>query len=827
MKCALDFIKLLKGASLSSPHSGLSEEVCEQLRDPPTEILEIENDDHLFSIEVYLALHNVSRECYNKMCDVLAHRFPEQKLLSYYQVKRKVELLMGIVPIVNNMCVRSCVAFPGAYVHLEQCPKCNEPRYDELKLHKKNGAKKIGHQHTYTMPLSLQMQAQYRNPEGAMAMGYLAKIVEDVLAELETTGGLKTFDDVSHGSLFWGAYAAGQIGANDDIVMLSINGAQLYRSKKSDCWIYIWVILNLGPDKRYRCKYALPGAVIPGPNHPKDLDLFLFPGLFHIWDTSKGLILLVYIFLALILADGPAMALMSEMVGHTGRHGCWIYCPLIWRQKPRLGTYYPALLKPALPYDVLGCSHGDVAPSNLEVAPHVLAADYWENEAHLFASTVSNYELRKETELSKPSIFSGLSCMFDLPGCFPLDYMHLVALNITDLFVNLWRGTISGSKQDAASLPWAIDHSAEVARAASFLPGSYDRPPCNITEKITSGYKAKEWMTYFYGYGPAMLRRVLPETYLKNYTKFVAAGQLMGKSMISKLELRCADTLACDVETEYEHLYYGRDIDLLHFVRPAVHTFCHAARQVYLTGPLPGHTQYIMERSIGDLGGEIWLPSNPFANLSERALLRCQINTLKAMVPTLDEHGPPRLPRGAVDVGADFVFLRALDFTECWVSNVKAAVFHKYLLVHGHQPAVRVDHFSFQVQKWAHLHLPNDQVARSAWKENLKPLSKICIARIVQVSIDGHLEIGEVRYYCQMAVGASLHTVALLSVFGPQDKALYKELNGTVWLAEYRGDAALQVINVNSIQVVVAMVPDTDASHRSGPSLTAFREDDK
>lgn len=491
--------------------------------------------------------------------------------------------------------------------------------------------------------------------------------------------------------------------------------------------------------------------MIPGPNHPKDLDSFLFPGLFHvsalmndrlkIWNAATKTTSLVHVFLALVLADGPAMAAMSGMVGHTGRRGCRLYCPLIWRRKPRLGTYYPAMLQPAQPYSVPGCSHGDVNRAMITVSPEVLAAEYDTNEARLLASrSQAEYELiRKETGLSKPSIFSGLSRRFNLPGCFPLDYMHLVALNITDLFVNLWRGTITGGQQDPLLHPWAVlqgdiwvAHGAEVGRAAPFLPGSFDRPPCNIAEKISSGYKAKEWMTYFYGYGPAMLRRHLPPVYLKNYAKIVTAGQLMGRTKISKGELLRAHQLASQAEVEYERLYYNRDPDLLHHVRPCMHVFGHGPGEVRLVGPLPGCTQYIMERSIGDLGGEIRLPSNPFANLSERALLRCQVNALYAMYPALDDDPTPRLPRGALDIGNDYIMLRARDACPRWVPPVEAAPFHRYLTEIGHPPPEAIGEYAIQVQKWARVRLPNDQVARSEWKESLKPLCKIRIARVVQ-----------------------------------------------------------------------------------------------
>jgi hypothetical protein len=41
-------------------------------------------------------------------------------------------------------------------------------------------------------------------------------------------------------------------------------------------------------------------------------------------------------------------------------------------------------------------------------------------------------------------------------------------------------------------------------------------------------------------------------------------------------------------------------------------------------------------------------------------------------------------------------------------------------------------HNYLAVRRWARLRLPNGQVARSMWKESLKPLTKIRIARNVK-----------------------------------------------------------------------------------------------
>jgi len=85
-----------------------------------------------------------------------------------------------------------------------------------------------------------------------------------------------------------------------------------------------------------------------------------------------------------------------------------------------------------------------------------------------------------------------------------------------------------------------------------------------------------------------------------------------------------------------------------------------------------------MERTIGNLGEEIRQPSNPYANLSQRGLLRCQVNALTAMIPDL---GPPApsLPRGAIDLGQGYVLLRAQDRYDRPMRPQEAGALLRYL----------------------------------------------------------------------------------------------------------------------------------------------------
>ena len=184
-------------------------------------------------------------------------------------------------------------------------------------------------------------------------------------------------NDVFCGSDYLDAVENGHINDYGTVVMLSIDGAQLYHNKKSDCWIYIWVILDLAPDQRYKIRNILPGGIILGPGKPKNLDSFLFPGLAHvsalqreglnIWDGYHRRMAVSFLFLLLALADAVAMAELSGSVGHHGRKGCRLLCPFVGRNKLGSSHYYPALLKP-LGADNPSSNHPDISIKSLPPA---------------------------------------------------------------------------------------------------------------------------------------------------------------------------------------------------------------------------------------------------------------------------------------------------------------------------------------------------------------------------------------------------------------------------------------------------------------------------
>ena len=197
---------------------------------------------------------------------------------------------------------------------------------------------------------------------------------------------------------------------------VSLDGAQLYNNKHSDCWMYIWIILNLPLDKCYLKVNILPSRFIPGPNKLKNIDLFLFPGFHHlavlqceglqVWGSLTNMQCLSDTYLMFTTADGPVLVYWDGMVGHSSRNGCHLYCGVLGCHKDHGNHYYPALLCPC-DHPVLGSDHTDIDVFRI---PQGGSIKYMQNLMKIVsvANQMQWDRMKTETGLTKPPLILGL-----------------------------------------------------------------------------------------------------------------------------------------------------------------------------------------------------------------------------------------------------------------------------------------------------------------------------------------------------------------------------------------------------------------------------------
>jgi hypothetical protein len=310
-----------------------------------------------------------SRDHYETARQIELLHNPSDPLLSFDQVKRRVGWLSGVVPMEYDMCPKSCAAFTGPYSDLEACPRCSEPRYVP-------GSTTKAQKRFSTIPIGPVIQAFYGSRMYSKEMHYLEKKLAENYTTAATNGGkLAVYDDTACSQELLDAWGDGCFKKTDIALQFSIDGAQLRRDQQSEAWVFIWVIHNLPPEQRYKKTFVIPGAIIPGPNKPGDLDSFLFPSLYHVAALQREGLRVYDAHLDVVVpratpiilfgtADSLGSAAMSGMVGHSGRYGCCLYCDMPGRRRDGDTHYYPAMQLPHA-YAVSGCCHADVSVNDL------------------------------------------------------------------------------------------------------------------------------------------------------------------------------------------------------------------------------------------------------------------------------------------------------------------------------------------------------------------------------------------------------------------------------------------------------------------------------
>ncbi len=724
------YVEYVQRATLKK--SGMSKAQIKRMKNPSNTTVDLDADPTLrLSLRQFLA--NRTEAAYEANRQACMEEHPERELPSLKSLKKTVEELTGVSAIKHDMCENSCLAYTGPHAKLTSCPLCKEraPRYEIL-----NG-KQVPRRTFDTYPFGPQAQALFRSPESAERMHHRRKVMAEFEAKI--AAGLKpdVLTDTYFSQDFRDAVDRGDILDDDLVLMFSIDGAQLYESKQSDCWVYIWILFDLSPKHRYQKRYVLPGAIIPGPRKPKDLDSFMLPGLMHIsalqkkglkiWDAADKRFFISRPIVLFICADTVAMSSINGLVGHSGARGCRLWCPMPSRHKRGTGYYYPAMLKPDGARR--GANHNDFSARDPMPSRQEVTALYTDRLKYVLESKSRDQhkERRRETGIGGPTIFSGLPVNFSIPTFFPPDVMHHLALNIPDVILELFRGTFRCMDSDSIDdWPWVVlyddktaelsiwdEHGQLVASMSLYLPGSFDRPPRNIAAKINSGYKAWEHMYHFYVILPGLLWPIMDDDFYEDYCKLVA-GARAALLLESPDEFRpIAHKLLVEFVEAFETKYYQRRPDRLHFVRHAIHLLVHLMPETYLRGPLWLISQWPLENAIGHLTRDIGSHSKPFANLAELALRRGQICALISIFPTLAE--PDKLPKDAIELGDGYVLLAwGQDKRERAMVPDDAAALVTYL----HSLNV-VTPGTWQPSAWkkARLQLPNGQIARTAFSE--------------------------------------------------------------------------------------------------------------
>ncbi|KAJ6534474.1 hypothetical protein DFH09DRAFT_1325365 [Mycena vulgaris] len=106
-----EFILVLRDATLDN--GGLDPTTVYRLRNPVQEPLDLSDRFLRLSLDQLLSNTNSSAESYSKSRENITRYFPENEMLSYEQVKKRLADIAEVTSSVKDMCPQSCVVYTG------------------------------------------------------------------------------------------------------------------------------------------------------------------------------------------------------------------------------------------------------------------------------------------------------------------------------------------------------------------------------------------------------------------------------------------------------------------------------------------------------------------------------------------------------------------------------------------------------------------------------------------------------------------------------------------------------------------------------------------
>jgi len=293
--------------------------------------------------------HNITNLLYADLHEQFKN---ELSILTAFALQKRVLRLSGWKPVHHDCCINSCIAYTGPFHGLESCPHCKTPQQD---IHGKSRP-------YFTLPLSPQISSLYAaSGVTRVAMKYNAEMLESF-----TPSKIRDIHDATAiCSLLGKCVEVSGIEQNhtyfqdtwDVPLGMMTDGFQCFkwaRRGKSSAWPVILINYGRSMTDWMRIENIIPFALIPGPNHPKDFNSFLFPLkvdldalAIGIWayDSISNELFLLHAYLVVAIGDMQAVKHFSCMKGPGAMWPCRT-CNIkgIWSRTQR--KYYVPLQPP-------------------------------------------------------------------------------------------------------------------------------------------------------------------------------------------------------------------------------------------------------------------------------------------------------------------------------------------------------------------------------------------------------------------------------------------------------------------------------------------------
>ena len=168
LQLQLQFIQEINNASLEDEGTQMDKDDLHRLQNPfDCELALDDASDLRLSLKLLFVNINSPVEVYNANHAAMLWRHPNNDIFTYDRAKCFVKDLTGVVPLIHDMCIDTCVVYTGPYHCLAECPPCKVLQYDPVVFEVSRGKKKVAQWQFHTLPVGSQLGVLYCSKESA------------------------------------------------------------------------------------------------------------------------------------------------------------------------------------------------------------------------------------------------------------------------------------------------------------------------------------------------------------------------------------------------------------------------------------------------------------------------------------------------------------------------------------------------------------------------------------------------------------------------------------------------------------------------------------
>ncbi|CCO36838.1 hypothetical protein BN14_10984 [Rhizoctonia solani AG-1 IB] len=341
---------------------------------------------------------------------------------------------------------------------------CKEPRFD---------SKGRPQQCFEYLPMNPRLLGFFKNPEMIEKMYYRARYTQEEGA-MDDYIDAKRYKKLAKSNIVIDGKDLGVqyfSGSRDMAYAVMTDGVKIFEQahqEASTCWPIMAVNLNLPASDRCKLQNLIPLGVIPGPNQPKDFDLFLEPFVeealeqacgIKAYDVTRRQKFTLRTHPIIISGDMQAIKHVSQMKGPNGKAPCR-ECETVGVYHHGCRSYYIPLANPtdnpnAIPDERLDPNAPPntittLDPENLPLRTTQRIAEQLEMMDNACTQREFN-NLARDFGLTGHSILDRIPSICR-PDSYPHEFLHLFLLNHGPQLVSLWAGTYVLGEDDEYTL---------------------------------------------------------------------------------------------------------------------------------------------------------------------------------------------------------------------------------------------------------------------------------------------------------------------------------------------------------------------------------------